>query len=566
MGHLKLLLTYLSEHKVLIFFYFIVTILSYPLESIAIPKIYSYFFNTISKPGNRTISIFIKYFVILMVFLIIINIANSLSSYLDSIIIPGLNEYILKYLYKNLLIKYENEYTELELGKLINRVIFIPSNLKMIISETCRVLIPRGISIIVINLYFFYVNWKLGLISVFMLVAFFIINYIFLNKCGKISKSRYTEYEEHNQFIQDKLSNLASIYAFGNTQFEISKYINKLSTYISLLKSNLSCILTSSITLNILMLILFATLNSFSAYLFLKKIIGFTELMALFLIIIYYLPCITEINNSMPEIIQYYGGILQLDGFLTDLCNVNDNYEKNKILNSKLKCNIKSAIIDIKNLNFKYPITTKLLFNNFNLKINHLDKIAFTGPSGNGKSTLIKLIMGYYNVPNKTINIDNIDINDYDLSDLRSNISYVNQNTKLFNLTVLQNIKYGNNMTRKEVEQLCKKLGIEKIFENLDNGLDTIVGINGEKLSGGQRQMINILRCIGAKNKIVILDEPTSAIDKANTDAVIKALEEISKDCTLIIITHDEDILHLANRVIELNNGVIVKDIKVNDY
>lgn len=566
MGHLKLLLTYLSEHKLLMFFYFIATILSYPLESIAIPKIYSYFFNTISKPGNRTISIFIKYFVILIVFLIIINIANSLGSYYDSIIIPQLNEYILKYLYKNLLIKYENEYTELELGKLINRLIFIPSNLKMIIGETCRVLIPRGVSIIFINLYFFYINWKLGLISVFMLIAFFIINYIFLNKCGKISKSRYTEYEEHNQFIQDKLSNLASIYAFGNTQFEISKYINKLSTYISLLKSNLSCILTSTIISNILMFILFLTLNGFCAYLFFSKIIGFPELMALFLIIIYYLPCINEINTSMPEIIQYYGGILQLDGFISDLCTVNDNYEKNKILNNKLRCNIKSAVINIKNLNFKYPTTTKLLFNNFNLKINHLDKIAFTGPSGNGKSTLIKLIMGYYNVPNKTIYIDNVDINNYDLSDLRSNISYVNQNTKLFNLTVLENIKYGNNMTRKEVEKLCKKLGIEKIFENLDNGLDTIVGINGEKLSGGQRQMINILRCIGAKNKIVILDEPTSAIDKLNTDAVIKALEEISKDCTLILITHDEDILHLANRVIELNNGVIVKDIKANDY
>jgi subfamily B ATP-binding cassette protein MsbA len=168
--------------------------------------------------------------------------------------------------------------------------------------------------------------------------------------------------------------------------------------------------------------------------------------------------------------------------------------------------------------------------------------------------------MGYYKVPDNTIFIDDIDINHYNLSELRSKISYVNQNTRLFNTTILKNIQYGNDFTRKDILKLCKKLGIENIFQNLEDGLDTNVGVNGEQLSGGQKQMIHILRCIGKKNKIVILDEPTSAIDKYNTKNIVKALEEISKDCTLILITHDDDINHLIDRTIYINEGKIIKD------
>ena len=558
MGHFKLLYLFFKQNKLLVFLYILFTLLSYPLQSVVIPHIYSNFFNAITKNKNK--STFIKYITLLIIIFAITNGSNYLTTYYESFIFPKLNNFVLDYLYKNLLIKYENNYEELELGKIINRLIFIPNNLKSIISEFCKIAFPRGMTMVVINIYFFYINWKLGLVSIFMLIIIFIFNLYFLNKCSDISKIRHNEYDNQNQYIQDRLSNLTSIYAFGNINFEISSFKDILKKYYLLFKNDLKCMLNSTMITSILMVILFIALNGFSAYLYFKKDISYVTLISVFIMVIYYYPCITEINDSLPEFMQYYGSIKQLDNFVSDLCNVNDNNEKITYLENKKLCKMDYAEINIKNLNFKYPLTNKFLFNNFNLKINHFDKIAITGPSGNGKSTLIKLIMGYYEVPNNTIFIDNYDINSYNLSDLRKKISYVNQNTKLFNKSVLENIQYGNNMTRKDVIKLCKKIGIEKIFENLDDGLDTMVGVNGDKLSGGQRQMINILRCIGLKNKIVILDEPTSAIDTVNTSAVIKGLEEISKDCTLILITHDSDILHLANRIIELNNGVIIKD------
>ena len=239
----------------------------------------------------------------------------------------------------------------------------------------------------------------------------------------------------------------------------------------------------------------------------------------------------------------------------------NANYEKE---NEEIKIisPIQHGNIIINNLTFSYS-KNKNLFQNFYLTIKKNEKVAIMGPSGNGKSTLIKLIMGYYPSKNNTIFIDNKDINSYELSDLRKQISYVNQNSKLFNLSVLENIQYGNNMSESDIESICKKLDVENVFINLKDGYKTIAGVEGGNLSGGQKQMIHILRCIFKKNKIVILDEPTSAIDKENKKNIIEAIRELSKHSTLIIITHDNDLIELVDRVIRLESGKIVNDEKI---
>jgi len=559
MSHLKLILSYFKNHKLLLFCYIIFVLLTVPLESIIIPQIYGRFFDTINK--NTSPKVFIKYIGLLAIFFAVINIAYCITSYIDSIMIPEINEHIVNYLYKNILLKYENQYEELELGKLITRMINIPNNLRNLISEVCVVILPRGLTIICINIYFFYINWKLGLVSVIILLLFFYFNLKYLNKCGDLSRKKYAMDEVKNQIIQDKISNLASIYSSGNLEKEINEYESEYKHLTKSYKNNLICVLQSTITTGILLVILFIVLNGTTAYLFFKKEISFVYLMAIFITTIYYIPCITAINGISPDLIQYYGVILKLEDFIKDLSCVAEENVITKLNNKNKKAiNMNKAEIVIKNLNFKYETTDKKLFTNFNLKIGYREKIALTGPSGNGKSTILKIIMGYYKVPDNTVFIDNIDINQYNLSELRQKISYVNQNTRLFNTTILKNIQYGNDLTKSDIEALCKKLDIENIFQNLEKGLDTRVGVNGEHLSGGQKQMIHILRCIGKKNKIVILDEPTSAIDKINTKNIVKAIEEISKDCTLILITHDDDIKKLIDRVVYIEEGKIVKD------
>jgi ABC-type multidrug transport system fused ATPase/permease subunit len=539
--------------------------LAFPLESIVVPQIYSHFFEILNT--KTKIDVFIKYFVIIVVVLLIVNIANTSTTYIESFMIPNLNEFIINYIFKNLLKKYENSYGDIELGKIITRIITVPQYLKSMISEFCIWVFPRALAILAINIYFFILNWKLGLVSIILVGLFFYINYFYFTKCSLYSNERHLLFEKKNQDTQDKLSNSYSIYSTGSLNNEILNYSNNTKIYTAKFKQNLFCLTKSTVITSLLIIILFVVLNSMAVYLFIKKELSFTNLIAIFITIIYYTPCIITINTTMPDLIQYYGSLKAVDNFIEDLYNV-DMLSKKDTQDTKdsedkdenILINITNGNIVINNLNFGYN-NEKNIFNNFYLTIKDKEKVAIVGSSGNGKSTLIKLIMGYYKINNDMIYINGRDINNYTLNDLRKQISYVNQNNKLFNMTIIENIQYGNNTPREEIINLCKDIKVDNIFKNLKNGFDTIAGIEGNNLSGGQRQIIHILRCICQKNKIVILDEPTSAIDKTNTANIINAIKKLSKNSTLILITHDDDILSIVDRIITIDAGKIIDDL-----
>jgi ATP-binding cassette subfamily B protein len=565
MNILKILLLFISEYKLTVIIYIICTLLSFPLESIVVPQIYSHFFKVLNI--DTKIDIFIKYFVMIVILLLIVNIANVYTTYIESYMIPNLNEYIINYIFKNLLKKYENSYGDIELGKITTRITTIPQYLKAIITDFCVWVFPRALAIIIINIYFFILNWKLGLISIILVLTFLFFNYYYFIKCSIHSNERHILFEKKNQDTQDKLSNSYSIYSTGSINKEIAAYSNNTKIYTDKFKENLYCLNSVYMITSLLIVILFVILNSTAVYLFMNKELSFTNLIAIFITVIYYTPCIITINNTMPDIIQYYGSLSAVDDFVEDLYKIDmlDKKKKNNENNEeKILLNIDKGNIIINNLTFGYK-KNENIFNNFYLTIKDKEKVAIIGLSGNGKSTLIKLIMGYYKVNDNMIYINGKDINNYSLNDLRKQISYVNQNNKLFNLTIIENIQYGNNTSREEIINLCSEIKIDNIFKNLKNGIDTICGVEGNNLSGGQRQIIHILRCICQKNKIVILDEPTSAIDKENTINVMKAIEKISKNTTLILITHDDSILPIVNRVITLDSGKIINDTYKNN-
>lgn len=549
----QILIDFFKDYKFTVIFYFLFTILSFPLESIVIPQIYSRFFDILNE--KTKINTFVKYILYIFIVQVIVNFSNCITTYIESYFIPEINNFIINYIFKNLLMKYEDSLTELEIGKIITRISTIPSYLKEFLSDFLVWVFPRILTAFLINLYFFYLNPILGLTSTVLVIAYIYINFKYFMTCSNLSNERHLLFEEKNQYTQDKLSNSASIYSSGLIQKEIKEYDKDTERYTSKFRENLLCINRVNIMSSVLIVVLFIALNIVTTYLYFKKKITFTHLMAIFITIIYYIPCIMTVIQTMPDLIHYYGSLKAVDTFIKELYET-EIKKKNEIEKPLKKINTGSIIIN--NLNFGYD--NNLLFKNFYLTIKDNEKVAIIGPSGNGKSSLIKLIMGFYKVPDGTIFIDGKDINSFELNDLRKQISYVNQTTKLFNMSIMDNIRYGNNMTKEEVIDMCKKIKIDNVFKNLKDGLNTIAGIEGSNLSGGQKQIILLMRNMSKNNKIVILDEPISAIDRENIVNIIEAIKELGKNKTVIIITHDESILSIVNRVIKLSSGKIISD------
>ena len=215
--------------------------------------------------------------------------------------------------------------------------------------------------------------------------------------------------------------------------------------------------------------------------------------------------------------------------------------------------------IEVKNLNFSYTDERKAL-NNVNLTFEKNKKYAIVGESGCGKSTLIKLLMRYYTDYEGSINIDNKDLLSIYSSDLYKNMSMIQQNVFMFDDTIKENIKLFSNRTDEEVLKTCERAGIISLINRLQNGIDSLVGENGNKLSGGEKQRIAIARALINHTKILILDESTSALDNETAYNLESSLLSLD-DLTLIVVTHKliKSILLNYDEIIVMKDGKVIE-------
>jgi ATP-binding cassette, subfamily B, bacterial MsbA len=236
---------------------------------------------------------------------------------------------------------------------------------------------------------------------------------------------------------------------------------------------------------------------------------------------------------------------------------IDEKSEEN--IGEQLISNVEGDII-FQNVSFSYN-DEKVSLNNINLTIKQSETIALVGSTGSGKTTLINLLIRFYNPTNGKILINNKDINSFDLESFRSNFSFVDQNVRLFNDTISGNIAFGqkDKMTMNSIVDAAKISNSFEFIEKLDDKFDSEIGEDGVTLSGGQRQRLSIARAIAKDSPILILDEATSALDSATEKLVQSAINKIQQGRTTIIIAHRLSTIQNADRIIVLKDGEIIE-------
>jgi ATP-binding cassette subfamily C protein/competence factor transporting protein len=239
-------------------------------------------------------------------------------------------------------------------------------------------------------------------------------------------------------------------------------------------------------------------------------------------------------------------GILKnSEGFLQDILRE----KKNKyVKNPKLMGDI---VVD--NISYGYGDNDPI-FSGFSLRIKNKERVAILGQSGSGKSTLMKLLLGLLPLKGGVITINNVPIQNIEPDVLRSHINYINQRTQLLNGTVLENMKYGNTIDDKKLVALVKKYGLDSNFQSLENGLQSDVGNQGKSMSGGMQKIIMNIRGILKKGNVIVFDEPLAGLDAITRVKMIKMIDDMTKNKTLVVITHDTEILGIMNKTINLHD------------
>ena len=220
-----------------------------------------------------------------------------------------------------------------------------------------------------------------------------------------------------------------------------------------------------------------------------------------------------------------------------------------------VKLNGLNSSIDFKNVNFEYEQDTPVL-KDFSLHVNKGETIALVGNSGGGKSTVVSLLPRFYDVTSGEIDFDGVDIRNFNLDELRQNISFVFQDNFLFSGTIKENILMGNELaTEEEIKKVVAMAHLDEFAHSLENGLDTFVGERGTTLSGGQRQRVAIARAMLKDAPIVILDEATSALDNKSEAIVQKALDNLIQNKTVFVIAHRLSTIKNADRIAVVDEG-----------
>lgn len=535
----ELLYEFFINNPFIITFNFSLSLFSYYLHDLLIPK-YTSKLATNAKLEETVIPVLIVW----LMSQALITVSSTIYAYLQ----PKFNSFIRDKLIERVYNKFQYEYNDVDLSTFINRFISTPGNLKDITTEFVQSVLPK-IFVILITLYYYYTVDKNMTYVIIVILA--IGTYIVTSQIGKCyvhAIDRHQTFTNLSKRFHDKLSNLFSVYISGLKDYEINdgKKINNVS--LKKHRRTLYCInrvksYSTGVSVVIFVFILVTALRLHKQNLLSKE--GSAQLI---------LTTITFIGN-------FYWMMLNLSNIIEDLGLLNETEKFLESIESKIKprttpFNSKNGDIKINNITFGYP-NRKSIFKNFNLFIPSGTKIAFTGPSGSGKSTLIKLLLGFYPLQTGNIEIDNQNINDVSLDSLRKNVTYISQNTKLFDKSIYYNINYGNNKTKKEIDAFIASIGIQDIFNNLTNGFNTRAGINGDQLSGGQKQLVHILRGFLTNNNIIILDEPTSAIDVYHKEIIKNLIRKLSENKTLILITHEKDMLDLVD--VEINIANIIQ-------
>jgi subfamily B ATP-binding cassette protein MsbA len=237
---------------------------------------------------------------------------------------------------------------------------------------------------------------------------------------------------------------------------------------------------------------------------------------------------------------------------IDDIPEIQDHKDsKNLIINN--------GQIEFENINFKYSKNEDKILNSLNLNIPGGKMTALVGHSGAGKSTILNLIPRFYNAESGKIKIDEQPINDLTINSVRKNISLVSQDTTLFDDTIKNNIAYANlDASYEEIVEAGKFSFASEFIEKLPKKYDTVIGENGVRLSGGEKQRLSIARAILKKSPIILLDEATSSLDAETEDKIQKAISFLTKGRTTIVIAHRLSTILNSDKIYVIDHGKVV--------
>ncbi len=437
-------------------------------------------------------------------------------------------------------------------GKFISNLTFDVTHITNMLSDAILALFKDSLTLIGLLVVMFYQNWKLSLISIVMIP----LASIAAKTLGKRISKVATEAQERSGFLNSYLIELFKnhklIKIFQKEYYEI----NRSDKHLEILKDKNAKIRTVYVRVSPIMEtftgIMIAILIFYSGKLIISDEIdinNFFSFLAAMMLAYQPVRSLATINMAVNQGLSAARRILPI---IDNINEIKDDQDASELT-------IKNSDITFENVSFKYDENNDVVLNNINLNIKGGKMSALVGHSGSGKSTILNLIPRFYNVKSGDIKIDAQSIYKTKIKSLRKQISLVSQDTTLFDDTIRNNIAYANmDANENDIKEAARLSYCEEFINELPNKYETIIGENGIRLSGGEKQRISIARAMLKKTPIILLDEATSSLDSETEEKIQNAINILTKNKTTIVIAHRLSTILNSDKIFVIEKGEVL--------
>lgn len=448
-------------------------------------------------------------------------------------------------------------------GEFINRITSDASTIREAFQNLLRTFIALWTSLIVF-IYICFNSWIVALEVIIYLIGFFFFSKKFMPEIKKAQKEITKEKDKAVAEVNENIRGIREIRALGireklnlsikNTirgiYYKTNKQMIVERNYWAVV-STLNAIFEAVVFITCILLIYFSKTS-------------FAFVMSITYYLYKFMNTIDWMMNFSTSFQKMKVSVERIDEILNNRLYEDEHFGTVK------KTNI-NGLIEFKNINFKYANEEAAIFENLNLIIEPKKKIAIVGKSGQGKTSIFNLLLRYFEPNEGVILIDDTPLYDFSEEALRKNIAIIRQDPFLFNKSILDNLKIVNEkLSLKKIREACVTAEIDEYIMSLPNKYNTIIGEGGVNLSGGQKQRLAIARALLKNSKIILFDEATSALDNASQSKIKKAIDNLVKDHTIIIVAHrlstiiDADIIHVIDKGKVVASGTHTKLLSKN--
>ena len=444
-------------------------------------------------------------------------------------------------------------------GKFISNLTYDVTHITNLLSDAVLALFKDSLTLLGLLIVMFYQNWKLSLISIIMIPLASAAARSLGKRVGKVATEAQEKSGFLNSYLIELFKNHKLIKIFQKEDYETNRSFDHLEN----LKNKIAKIRTVYVRVSPIMEtltgVMIAILIFYSGKLIISNEIdinNFFSFLAAMMLAYQPVRSLAGINMAASQGLSAARRILPIIDQENEIQNTEDAKD--------LK--ISKGTIKFKDVVFSYLDENEKVLKDVNIEMTGGKMSALVGLSGSGKSTILNLIPRFYNVNSGDIEIDQQSIYKCKLQSLRKEISLVSQDTTLFDDTIKNNIAYANlNATNAEIENASKISHCEEFINELPNKYETIIGENGVRLSGGEKQRLSIARALLKKSSIILLDEATSSLDSETEKKIQYAIDFLTKNKTTIVIAHRLSTILNANNIFVVDNGKIIASGKHNE-